>query len=322
MLNFGGNVRVAVVMSTYNGAEYIKEQIDSILNQNYDEFSLYIRDDGSTDNTLDIINEYADADSRISLCSDLNGNLGPAGSFLAMINNISADIYMFADQDDVWLQNKISDAVEFFKTNKNNKPKLYCTDLKVVDKELNVISGSFMKRENYNPITQNYLGRLFFQNFVVGCTSAINKELVELFKVSYAQKNDKKIIMHDWWFALLAAAYGEIFFNPKASILYRQHGRNSVGSTGSGVRKIKHALFTEGLYKKSKKYFSMIQGQFFLFYSMYPDCFSGFEAKLANSLICYFEKNSFKSLVYCLYKNCGMYGFLRNLSLMYYSLYK
>lgn len=318
----GTDVIVAVVMSTYNGAEYIKEQINSILSQGYSDFSLYIRDDGSSDNTLGIIHEYCEKDKRVSLYSDLKGNLGPAGSFLEMINNISADVYMFADQDDVWLQNKISDAILFFKNNKDNKPKLYCTDLKVVDKNLNVISDSFMVRENYNPVKQNSLGRLLFQNFVVGCTSAINKELVDVFKTSNSKECIKNIIMHDWWFALLAVTYGEIFFNPKASILYRQHGRNSIGSTGSGFSKIKHVIFTEGLHRKSQKYFSMIKEQFLSFYCLHPNCLSNLEPKLASSLKCYFNENSPRHFIYCLYKNCGMYGFLRNLSLIYYSIHK
>ena len=101
---------IAILMSTYNGERYLREQIDSLLNQTYKDWKLYIRDDGSTDETISIIESYVnDYPDLIVLLKDDLGNLGSARSFMRILSVVDADYYMFCDQDDVWLPNKVKD---------------------------------------------------------------------------------------------------------------------------------------------------------------------------------------------------------------------
>lgn len=226
---------VAILMATYNGEKFIKEQIDSILNQTYRNIELYIRDDNSTDNTINIVNEYVNRyPGKIVLVNDGRTAKSASINFLFLLEyvcNINKhELFMFSDQDDYWLKDKIKITVEEYNRIENkNQPILLHTDLHVVDSNLNIIENSFMKYSNlkskYNKFN-NYL----VQNNVTGCTMLINKELAKLIKY-----DTKKIYMHDWYFALLASAFGQVKFINVPTIKYRQHGNNVIGARKSGV---------------------------------------------------------------------------------------
>lgn len=224
------NQKVAVLMATYNGERYLEEQIDSILNQTYKDIDLYIRDDNSIDNTNDIINKYAMKYSEIiTIVNDERIAKGATSNFLFLLEHVynmnKYDIFMFSDQDDVWLEDKVEKTIEAYdKIQNKQQPILIHTDLNVVDANLNTIDKSFMKysnlKYNYNKFN-NYL----VQNNVTGCTILINKELARLIKYDI-----KNILMHDWYFALLASAFGQVIFINTPTIKYRQHGNNTVGA--------------------------------------------------------------------------------------------
>lgn len=306
-------LKVSILMSVYNGDKFIKEQIESILEQTYPDFTLYIRDDGSTDNTKKIINEFSEKDSRVVIYSDSKGNLKPAKSFIEMLLNIDSEIYMFSDQDDVWKSDKVSNAVGFLRQ-KLDDVVLYCTDLEVVDQNLNTIHSSFMTREKYNPLKQKKLANLFFQNFVVGCTAAFTNKTNVILRKFY--RPESNFIMHDWLLALIASSYGYIHFDPIASIMYRQHQNNSIGSPGTGLKKYMRVFLNEGLITKTHRYLKLIVNQFALF----DECF--LKNKKVNNFHEYFVVSKFMhevtaiSFLKVLWLGVGMNGFIRNFALL------
>ncbi len=219
---------VDILMATYNGEKFIKEQIDSIIAQTYQDWNLYIHDDGSTDNTVAVIKTYVD--SRIHLIDD-NVRFGNSTrNFLYLIENcVTSDYFMFSDQDDFWLPNKIQVTLdELIKLEDGDKTVPICvgTDLKVVDSSLNVIDSSFYNYSKF--ISNSDFSTLLIENVFTGCTMCMNKVVV-----SYIKKLNSfydNIIQHDWFIALICASEGYISQLPISTMLYRQHGNNEVGA--------------------------------------------------------------------------------------------
>lgn len=208
-------------MSTYNGERYLDEQIQSIINQTYSNWVLYIRDDGSKDKTPQIINKYANKYPNIVFFNQGKiKNVGVVKSFMDLLEHTSADYYMFSDQDDVWLKDHVSDIVNSLKQNEPG-PVCVFTDLEIVNQELEPI-----RRMNGNNVWTDFR-LLLFTNCITGCAMALNDELKRL--VKFDEIDYRYVFMHDWWIGLLAAAFGKLVYLNKATILYRQHGDNVVG---------------------------------------------------------------------------------------------
>lgn len=256
--------KIAILLSTYNGEKFLQEQIDSIINQTNQSWQLFIRDDGSTDKTLKILEEYTKNPKINWINKDKPMNLGVIKSFFDLLSNAEADYYMFCDQDDVWLPDKIELTLKKMKeleTSNLNKPILVHTDLTVVDKDLNVISESMIKSQDLDPNAT--FGRLLVQNSITGCTVMINeplKEACENIEIS-------KVQMHDWWFALIASAFGEIGFVSKPTILYRQHGNNQVGAKSS----FNELLTRKQLFKTTKLMLQKAMDQSSEFARQFPE---------------------------------------------------
>jgi len=223
------NTPVAVLMATYNGEKYIKEQIDSILTQSYKDFTLYIHDDGSRDETVSIIKEYtAKYPDRIVLL-DHKSTGGASNNFFYMLREVDAEYTMFCDQDDFWLPEKIRKTFSTMRDGENKYPgKCICVhcDLEISDKNLKKIHESFYGRNRKNP-KNNSFRQLLCINICVGCTMMINRELRKI-ALNYNNKNN--IYMHDWWVALIAAQIGRILFISEPLMKYRQHENNVVGA--------------------------------------------------------------------------------------------
>lgn len=224
---------IAILMATYNGERYLREQINSILKQSYNSWKLFIRDDGSKDKTIDILNEYAmQYKDKIVLINDIRLVGGNAKkNFATILNyvnqNYDFSYFMFSDQDDVWLEDKIKKSIELIKMHERIKkePLLVHTDLKVVNEELEILGDSFFKYRALNE-KKTDLNHLLVQNNVTGCTMLWNKELNDLINIM----NDG-VAMHDWWITLTATTFGKILFLNESTILYRQHHNNVVGAT-------------------------------------------------------------------------------------------
>jgi glycosyltransferase involved in cell wall biosynthesis len=210
-------VRVVVLMSTWNGALYLREQIDSILSQtNCGYIFLLIRDDGSSDNTVEIIKSYKD--QRITLIE--GRNLGPKASFfelLTLAQTIQADFYALADQDDVWGERKIFSAIKLI--GEVQLPTFYCSSLELVDQSLVHLS-------NYSHIGNKSFASTLLRNFATGCTCVFNKSF--LVKLKFP-KDSAQILMHDWWLAAFATAFCNVIYDENSYIKYRQHSSNHVG---------------------------------------------------------------------------------------------
>lgn len=213
--------KVQVLLSTYNGEKYLTEQLDSIINQSYTNITVLIRDDGSSDGTIRILESYKEQYKWIEYY--IGENLGAKDSFLDLIKHadLSMDFFAFADQDDVWLPNKIKQAVEKLTTMDQSKPLLYCGNKTLVDEKLVLIHSS-IKEYNIRPS----FGNALVENICTGCTSVMNIELLSLIRDNLP----KFVIMHDWWFYLVASNFGEIYYDNESYILYRQHSNNVVGA--------------------------------------------------------------------------------------------
>lgn len=243
-------------MSTYNGELFIKEQIDSILSQSFSQFTLYIRDDGSNDATLKIINEYTDP--RVVLVKDQLGNLGSSRSFLTLLKSVNSDVYFFCDQDDIWLPQKLETVLPYFKEN-SSMPVLVHSDLELVDRAKKPLGSTFNQHENIQIPADYKLQQLLTQNCVVGCSSALNAAL--LAKAHLAEIKIEKIAMHDWWLSLVAARFGKIFYIDTPLVLYRQHSSNVSGASKKNyVRKLQSFMNGEG-FAKLQKYGKRVANQ-------------------------------------------------------------
>ncbi len=243
--------KITILLSTYNGEEYLKEQLDSLFIQTYKNIEIIVRDDASSDKTLEILKYY---DIKL-LSSDVN--LGIKKSFETLLRyaceNSDAEYFMFCDQDDVWNNDKIEKTLEEMqeleKLYGNNIPLLVHTDLEVVDENLKIISSSMWKYEYILP-QYNTFNRLLIQNTITGCTMMINKEL--------AKKSldiPEEAIMHDWWIGLIASCFGKISYLEESTIKYRQHGKNTIGTEGKKNKIIRKAL---GLLNKKNEYINHI----------------------------------------------------------------
>ncbi len=209
--------RVCVLLSAYNGEKYIRQQIDSILHQDKVNVQIIIRDDGSTDGTVDIVKSYKD--ERIQLIE--GKNVGFALSFwkLIMSCRTDADYYSFCDQDDYWMDDKLISAITCLENESGDLPKLYTSNVYRADENLVT---------DYNKVFLDY-GVLTIPECLrisryPGCTFVFNRELKK-----QLEKYKNNMIAHDWTTYIIANCIGKVFYDPKPRMLYRIHSLNTIG---------------------------------------------------------------------------------------------
>lgn len=250
--------KIAILMATYNGERYLSEQIESIIGQTYKNWLLYIKDDQSTDATLDIVQKYVSVDERIILL-DSHSKYGAKRNFISMMQEVDADYYMFADQDDVWFSNKVENAIStLIELEKDNQetPLVVHTDLNVVDSNLSMICPSLWQMFRIDPNLLNNFNRLGGHCLVTGCTMAFNRKAKE---VSLPMADSA--IMHDVWMALkVYQNNGLIVGLSQPSIYYRQHNNNTLGAkdfrTNYVFNKLKRL---RGVIKENINYYRMLK---------------------------------------------------------------
>ncbi|MDF2942685.1 MAG: hypothetical protein K0S01_1543 [Herbinix sp.] len=223
---------VAIVMTTYNGEKYVGEQMESILDSSYQDYELFIYDDGSTDGTMSILRSYeSQYPTKIHAYQNVV-NLGVTLNFLQALARTTTDYVMFCDQDDIWKTNKIAVTLKRMRHMEAQKgkdtPLAVFTDAIVVDSELNVLKNSFFCAGHLNPCKTD-LPHILMENKLIGCTVMVNATLRKVLQ-SHNLPNEAKF--HDWWIALIAATFGKIGYVNEGTLLYRQHGGNVVGNTG------------------------------------------------------------------------------------------
>lgn len=256
---------IAVLLCTYNGEKYLTQQLDSLLNQTFKDFIIYVHDDGSTDHTNIILHQYKKAyTNKFIILEDNKKNRGAKDSFMWLLNKVSADYYMFCDQDDIWLNTKIEDTyyrmLEVENSHKN-KPVVIHTDLTLVDKNLNVIFPSFWKYANMNVDISKKFKYLCLGNVVTGCTMMLNNLAKN---ISLLQTNGH-VPLHDYWVALMTAKHGVVENLKKQTILYRQHEYNVVGCGKLAQKKNIIPSFRiemwRNWYNNNKSFFASIQNK-------------------------------------------------------------
>ncbi|MBB3187196.1 glycosyltransferase family 2 protein [Microbacter margulisiae] len=224
----GLDAKIDIVLASFNGEQYIREQLYSIFNQTYTNWQIIIRDDGSTDNTIKIINEFIKQNPyKILLLKDKKGHLGSTFSFSALLESSTSDYIMFCDQDDVWLPDKIYITYKEMRTMEIQYPTvplLVYTDLKEVDQNLHLISESFVNTHRLFSIRSPNYYEMLALSVVAGCTMMVNKIAKEYILPM------PLFLTHDHWIATNIAYYGKCQFVNSATILYRQHSNNSIGS--------------------------------------------------------------------------------------------
>jgi glycosyltransferase involved in cell wall biosynthesis len=228
--------RVAVLLSTYNGERYLTEQLDSLHRQSYKNFDLYVRDDGSSDSTLNILRMFA---AEIPIKAIESGaNVGVVRSFFNLLESAGDhyDFYAFCDQDDVWHEDKLKCAVELLGRSNQAIPQLYCCRLEYVSSTLEHLAYSRIPKKIG-------LGNAIVENVVTGCTAVFNAN------ARYLVMNHKPqgALMHDWWMYLLISVFGEVIYDSRVLIKYRQHSSNTVGAA---------TTFWDDYQRRFKRFFS------------------------------------------------------------------
>lgn len=210
-------MKVVVLMSTFNGGRYLSEQIASILRQLPPDGLLMVRDDGSTDDTCAQLARFQDA--RIAV--EQGTNIGFGASFLKLLAQAPswADLVMFSDQDDVWLEDKIERAWSHLAP-LGELPGLYCSAQKLVDESLSLLGVSPAWPRGPS------MPSAVVENIVTGCTAALNRSAAALLRRAGVPP---EVRFHDWWMYLVVSAFGQVLVDDHPTILYRQHRANTIG---------------------------------------------------------------------------------------------
>lgn len=304
--------QIDILMATYNGEKYLREQVESILNQTYSNIRLIISDDCSTDGTRKIIEEFAQKDKRV-ITYFQEQNLGYVKNFEFLLTKVENEIYALSDQDDVWLSTKIQDSYNRLKQTNSD---LVFTDLEVVDEKLEVIYPSFNDYMKLSRKIKNnkYDYRLqYLYNCVTGCTLMSKKIFI---KSILPIPKDYKYIIHDTWIGLNVALNGKIEYLDKKTIKYRQHGKNQVGTD-----KISHKFKR---LEDVRNLFIDVKLQLFEAYNQYENIFPEELKEQNKKALKYFEhikmiKNiNFKgwNIFHELYKNETIKYYLENFIIM------
>lgn len=222
--------KVEVLLATYNGARFLPALLDSLERQEHGHVAVTIRDDGSDDGTLPILDAFGRRTGARLLMVGAAGRRGANGNFFALLDaaNCASDYVAFADQDDVWLPAKLGRAVAALARLPADRPALYCGRLAIVDRDL--------RRHGLTPLPARgpSFANALVENIATGCTMLLNRAALRLLRRGWPEA----AIAHDWWCYLVVAAFGRIVYDPEPAILYRQHGENAIGVGASPLARL------------------------------------------------------------------------------------
>lgn len=307
---------VNIILATYNGEKYLREQLDSIMALDHDSFVLNVCDDCSTDSTVEIVREYIEKFPEKIRLTVNEHNMGSTLSFLNNLYRVNkenpSDYYMFCDQDDVWMSDKIlisknvMSKIERWRT--KSRPILVFNDALVVDRELNYLDRSFY-RSNRLKVRKTGFPRMLMENKCIGCTMFMNKALVDLLG-----ETGPDIRYHDWWMALIASAFGTVRFVKAPTIMYRQHGNNQVGQTTMGEYIKKRSSDKDDVRDRLKSTYR--QAAFFK--KIYFDKLNPRRQRRINAFTSLENANFFKKRFIVIKNRFYKSGLFRNIGLLFY----
>ncbi len=307
---------IDILLPVYNGAQYLKVLLDSIIKQDFDDWKLIIRDDCSADDSPEILGSYLkDNPGRFVLITSGGERLGIIKNYERLLDASTADYIMLCDQDDRWLPEKVGRSYKEIKKMEDEYgkdiPLLAHSDLTVVDEDLNILDRSYWHYQRLNPDIGKSLNRLLVQNIVTGCTVIVNRKLKE-----YAVPFPAEARIHDWWMAITAAAFGRIGYIADPLVFYRQHRENAIGSS-----KFNSTYIIDTFINKKKIIKANIQSdqrQAAVFYKLNKNRLSPKNQKIisdyANINGCNFFTKRWKLLVNGFYKS----GFARTMGLFFF----
>ena len=280
---------IEILMSTFNGEPYLEQQVESILGQAYSDWRLTIRDDGSFDGTVKIVQQYAhDNPGKIRTLESEGENLGASLSFARLLDNCEADYVMLSDQDDVWLPDKLDSTFRKFREMEERygekTPLMVFTDATVVDEELNVLAPSMWSYKKSSPDTVQRLNRILLMNPANGCTMMVNRALL-----NKALPVPREALMHDAWLVLVAAAFGKVGYVPKPTLLYRQHGKNESVTKRWGLA---HMLGQLRDLRATRVYIALTRKQACVFLERYQTALNDVDRKMMYAFA-HLDKQSF-----------------------------
>lgn len=231
---------IDILLSTYNGERFLKQQIDSIINQTFTDWCLIIRDDCSTDGTLNIIEDYISTyPDRIKLVDKGTQNLGSSKSFERLLDFVENDYFMFSDQDDIWCKDKIEKSLSEMHRIETlygkNIPLMVCSDAQCINTNGNMICPSFFEFQKFIDTTKKDINLLAL-NVVQGSTALMNKRVLDFVRPF------PKYVIHDQWMAVITAHYGKVSYLHEQLLFYRQHDHNVLGALNVGTGYFFHKI--------------------------------------------------------------------------------
>ncbi len=297
MIVFEMNETITILLGTYNGEKYVSHQIKSIINQTYTNWRLLIRDDNSTDNTIAVVNKYqAQYPDKIKVIENNGSNRGSLYNFKTLLQAAAgANYIMFCDQDDEWIKNKIeitlSKMLELEKQYGANYPLLIFTNFQYVDEGMNVIESK--KNFEINRIKNFGFPQLLVQNPVYGCTTLMNKSLADKVGIIPPQAD-----FHDHWVALVAAAFGKLYYVKEKTVLYRQHQSNVSGNwnNDSFKKRIQRIIINRKNITEAKAKHRML----LCFKDKYGNGLRKSDEDALNNFLCFYSKKKLRCLVKCI----------------------
>lgn len=218
---------VAVLLCTYNGERFLKEQLDSIERQTHSAWIVAVSDDGSTDSTLEILQDYRKKWGEEKLTIFPGPKRGFAANFMSLtcLAGVESDFYAWADQDDIWLDHKLQTALDWLQTISEDVPALYCGRTELINENCQSIGFSPLFRR---PAT---FSNALVQSIGGGNTMVFNHAALKLIREA---GKEFSVVSHDWWaYLAVTGVGGRVFYDAAPTILYRQHNDNIVGSNSS-----------------------------------------------------------------------------------------